>query len=160
MKQLDLRDIHLPETSLWWPPAPGWWLLLGLLLLCGILALWWYRRRSNPTLARLCMREFEAIRRAHASGQSEQATLNAIARLLRRALISYAGRPQLAACTGTEWRQRLEQLAPRHGFSEAQLQLLTYERYRAQPECDIDGLLRACESWIRQLPQGRPRVST
>ena len=159
MNQLDLRDIHLPETSLWWPPAPGWWLLLGLSLLGGVFALWWYRRRSNPPLPRLCMREFEAIRRAHTAGQSEQVTLNAVARLLRRALISYDGRSQLAACTGAEWRRRREQLAPRHGFSEAQLQLLAYDRYRAQPECDIDDLLRACESWIRQLPRGRPRVS-
>lgn len=159
MKQLDLRDIRLPETSLWWPPAPGWWLLLGLLLLGGIVVLWWYRRRSNPPLARLCMRELEAIRRAHAAGQSDHATLNAIARLLRRALISYGGRAQIAASTGTAWRQRLEQLAPHHGFSESQLQLLAYERYRAHPQCDIDGLLRACESWIRQLPRGRSGVS-
>ena len=32
MNELQLRDIHLPESSLWWPPAPGWWILALLLI--------------------------------------------------------------------------------------------------------------------------------
>ncbi len=36
--QLPLRDIHLPGSIGWWPPAPGWWLLAGLLLAALVFA--------------------------------------------------------------------------------------------------------------------------
>ena len=104
------------------------------------------------------MREFELIREAHEKGQSEHATVNAVARLMRRILISYRGREAHAASTGEALLAELEQLAPKHGFSEGQLQLLARERYRAQVDCDVDGLLQACESWIRNLPRGRENV--
>ena len=159
MNEFRFHDIELPETSLWWPPAPGWWLLLVLLLLLAFLLRWAIRRRRHPPLARICLGKLEAIRRAHEAGQSDHATLGAIGRLLRRVLISYGGRAERAATTGMALRRQLEQLVSQQEFSEAQLQLLARERYRADPECDIDGLLRACESWIRRLPRGAQHVS-
>ncbi len=42
-----LRDIHLPETGGFWPPAPGWWLLALLLLLIAAGAIWLIRRRHK-----------------------------------------------------------------------------------------------------------------
>lgn len=158
MNEIRLHDILLPETSLWWPPAPGWWLALLLLILFGLLAWWLIRRLRNPPLARLCLDELRAIRRARDAGQGDHATLAEISRLLRRVLISYGGRAQRAASTGSDWMRQLQQLAA-HDFSEAQLHLLARERYRANPEGDIDGLLQACETWIRRLPRGAQRVS-
>ncbi len=159
MNELELRDIHLPDVSLWWPPAPGWW-LLALLLVMLALALPWLRRRyRHKPLSRLSLREFELIREAHTDGQSAQATVSQVARLLRRVLISYRGRERHAASTGEDWLAELEQLVPRHGFSDDQLRLLTRDRYRAQLDGDVDGLLRACEKWIRNLPRGRNHVS-
>ena len=159
MKELELRDIHLPDVSLWWPPAPGWWLLALLLVLFALTLPWLRRRFRYKPLSRLSLREFELIREAHANGQSAQATVSQVARLLRRVLISYRGRGGHAASTGEDWLAELEQLAPRHGFSDDQLRLLTRDRYRAHLDCDVDGLLRACESWIRNLPRGRDHVS-
>ena len=159
MNELELRDIHLPQTSLWWPPAPGWWLLLALLLLLGLVVIWLIWRRHHQPLPKLSLRELEIIRRARADGQSENATINAVARLLRRTLISYYGRETQAATTGAAWTEQLQRLAPRRGFSERQLRLLSYDRYQANPDCDVDGLLQACESWIRNLPRKVPRVS-
>ena len=39
-----LRDIHLPDTGGFWPPAPGWWLLALLSLTALALAVLWWRR--------------------------------------------------------------------------------------------------------------------
>ncbi len=159
MKELELRDIHLPDGSLWWPPAPGWWLLLAILLILAAGILWLVWRRRHPPLAKHSMHELERIRQAYRGGQDERATVNAVARLLRRTLISYRGRRLHAAATGANWLAELEQLAPKHGFSAAQLQFLARDRYQASVECDVDSLLQACENWIRKLPRGQGHVS-
>lgn len=159
MKGLELRDIHLPEAGLWWPPAPGWWALITLILLLAAGLLWLDRRRRRSPLARLSMGELEHIRRAYRGGLDERATVSAVARLLRRTLISYRGRARHAAATGESWLTELEQLAPRHGFSAAHLQLLAHDRYQATFECDVDSLLQACENWTRHLPRGQGNVS-
>ena len=155
----ELRDIHLPDASLWWPPAPGWWLLLGFVALAAALAWWIVQIRRHPSPRRLSLRELDDIRVAHASERDDRAALDAISRLLRRTLISYRGRPANAASTGEAWREQLESLAPRHGFSDSELRWLSHERYRPHPDCDVEQLLRACERWIRALPRGGQHVS-
>jgi len=34
--ELALRDIHLPNSLLWWPLAPGWWMLLVIVILIAL----------------------------------------------------------------------------------------------------------------------------
>ena len=54
MNQPELRDIHLPEASLWWPPAPGWWISLALILLLAWLLpslLRWLRHKPLRRLS-------------------------------------------------------------------------------------------------------------
>jgi hypothetical protein len=158
MNPLELRDIHLPEASLWWPPAPGWW--LGLLLVAGLAILLprllrWYRHKP---LGRVSLLELERIRRAYDQGESEREVLNEVASLLRRVTISYYGRNAAAAATGVDWLRQLRQLSPDSGFTERQLELLVRERYRAHCELDIEQLLQGCERWLRALPRSGSHV--
>jgi hypothetical protein len=159
MNQPELRDIHLPDVSLWWPPAPGWW--IGLLLI--LLLLWllphllrWLRHKPAK---RLSLQELERIRRGYKEGRSGSAVLRDVTTLLRRVIISYYGREQYAAFTGSQWIEQLQRLAPGSGFSDQQLQLLAHDRYRAQCEFDVDALLRSLEQWLRALPRGKQHVS-
>ena len=158
MNALELRDIHLPEASLWWPPAPGWW--LGLLLIVGLAILLprllsWYRHKP---LRRVSLQELARIRQAYKQGQSERDVLNEVAGLLRRVTISYYGRNATAAATGVDWLRHLQRLSPDTGFSAQQLELLVRERYRPQCEFDIEQLLQGCERWLRALPRSRNHV--
>ncbi|WP_417500789.1 DUF4381 domain-containing protein [Marinobacter sp.] len=41
----ELRDIHLPQTGGFWPPAPGWWVLAFALLVAIAILIWALRRR-------------------------------------------------------------------------------------------------------------------
>jgi Domain of unknown function (DUF4381) len=159
MNELKLKDIHLPEVSLWWPPAPGWWLALLLLLMLLVILLWAIRRIKQKPLRRLCLRELERIRQQRDSGLSDSDVLGDIAVLLRRALISYHGRDAYAASTGDAWIKQLQQVVPRHGFDSAQLQLLARDRYKPGCRYDIENLLLSCERWLRALPRREPRVS-
>lgn len=49
-RDLDLRDIHLPNGVDWLPLAPGWWWLLGVAcaVLFAVLLVRAYRRRRSP----------------------------------------------------------------------------------------------------------------
>ena len=157
MNQPELRDIHLPDASLWWPPAPGWW--IGLLLI--LLLLWLLPRllrwlRHKPA-KRLSLQELERIRRGYKEGQSEIAVLRDVTTLLRRVVISYYGRDYNAAFTGSQWIDQVQQLAPGAGFNGQQLQLLAHDRYRAQCEFDVDALLQSLEQWLRALPRKSSR---
>jgi len=149
----ELRDIHLPADSPWWPPAPGWWLLLLLAALALAGYLWWRRRRQNPPPARLSLRELARIRQDFRAGRVDRrAAGDALAAVLRRVLMVYRGRAAAAASTGDGWLAQLEELAPRQSFSNEQLQWLARGRYRRDADCDVDALLAACEGWMRSLP--------
>ena len=155
MNPLELRDIHLPEASLWWPPATGWWLLLLLLILVCLLLPWWLRRSRQKPLRGLSLSQLQRIKQEHRNGLSDKAVVEQVGTLLRRILISYRDRDGNAASTGNLWLAQLSSLSGTGSFSEEQLDLLAFARYKADPDCDIGGLLKACESWIRALPRGR-----
>ena len=159
MNQPELRDIHLPDVSLWWPPAPGWWIsLLLVLLLIWLLPRLWSWLRHKPA-KRMSLLELERIRRSYKEGQSDRAVVRDVSALLRRVIISYYGREQYAAFTGNQWIDQLQRLAPGSGFNDQQLQLLAHDRYRAQCEFDVDALLLSLEQWLRALPRGKQHVS-
>ncbi|MCP4332677.1 MAG: DUF4381 domain-containing protein [Gammaproteobacteria bacterium] len=158
MNELELRDIHLPDAGLWWPPAPGWWLALALLVALLLLVPWLVRRIRHKPVKRLCLRELQDIRQKMALGQAKKTVVGDTATLLRRAVMAYRGRSGFAASTGDDWLQQLQNLVPAQRFSQAQLDLLAHHRYRRDFECDLDSLLEACERWIRALPRSRVDV--
>lgn len=159
MNELALKDIHLPDSSLWWPPAPGWWLLLLSMVLLALLLPRIIRRLRHKPLNRLCLQELDTIRQRLGAGQSKDAALRDTAALLRRTLIAYRGRDGFAASTGNDWVHQLQALTAGDRFSRAQLELLAHRRYQRDSDCDIDGLLQACEHWLRALPRGVAHVS-
>lgn len=159
MNELELRDIHLPEMSLWWPPAPGWWVVLLLLLVLPVILFWAIRWIKHKPLHRLSLRELDRIRQRHSEGSSDKDVLADIAVLLRRTMISYHGRDACAASAGGVWIEQLQQVMPQHGFSDEQLQLLSRDRYKLDYTCDIGNLLQTCERWLRALPRSESRVS-
>ena len=153
MNELELRDIHLPDASLWWPPAPGWWLVLLTLLAVAVAIPRLRRWLRHKPLSRLSMIELQRIRRDYDDEGDVKATVNEIACLLRRTLISYKGRSAHAASAGEAWLDELQRLTPHQDFDDEQLHLLARNRYQPEYECDIEALLAACERWIRSLPR-------
>ena len=157
MNQLELRDIHLPDDSLWWPLAPGWWLLVLLLIvLAGLF--WWlrkhYRRRG---LYRSCQRQFSQLRSDIIKGQSENAVTE-ISTFLRRVLISYQGRDSSAGLSGENWIAAIRKLDQASIFNDEQIEFLAYAQYQQNASCDIDDLLTKTGHWVRQLPKEPDRA--
>lgn len=45
--QLVLRDVHVPASPSWWPPAPGWWVVVVVALAVALALLAWSHRRRK-----------------------------------------------------------------------------------------------------------------
>lgn len=105
-----LKDIHLPASQGWWPPAPGWWLLglAALIALAAAVALW--RRRRKRTLWRREARKALAVLESRATASDDWfAELNSL--LKRAARQSYPSRhPE--TLSGTAWVEFLLDTGP------------------------------------------------
>ncbi len=159
MKELGLKDIHLPDAGLWWPLAPGWWMLVILVLLVIFYLprlLRWLRWKPVKTLS---LGELARIRIDLQDGLDEQRALQEISILLRRTVISYRGRVIGASITGKSWVDQLRQLAGDECFTADQNEWLRIGQYQPSTRCDLSAMLHSCESWIRSLPRRVPDVA-
>jgi hypothetical protein len=168
MNELELKDIHLPDSILWWPPAPGWWVLgvvfiIFLFLMLLLLPKLWRWLRYKPVRS-LSLKEFYLIKQSHQQQADQKQTLQAITTLLRRTVMSKSGRIGHAGVVGDDWINQLNQMSQKDCFTQAQGELLKHGRYQpaieGQNKADIDSLLQSCENWIKSLPKGGSHAAT
>jgi hypothetical protein len=150
MEPLPLRDIHLPDSVDFWPPAPGWWLLAVLLPLLIFLCRYFYKRIRRQTAAKTAAKLLSAIRRD--SGADARQTLAALSALLRRVAISTAPRSDVASLRGEAWLSYLDQSLPDAPFSQGPGRCLADGHYRQTPPADaeLEALFELCERWLKQ----------
>ena len=99
--QLPLRDLHLPEAVGWWPLAPGWWALIALAV-AGLIYLlyrqflvWRWNASRRTALAALAR-----VRREYEQGADALAIAKELSELVRRSMLAYAPRDEVAGLTG------------------------------------------------------------
>ena len=103
-EHIPLRDLHLPEAISWWPLAPGWWVVIalavvGLIYLCRLYLRFHARgaaRRHALTQLQVLTAEFEQHRDAVTFSSN-------LSELLRRTMLAYAPRDEVAGLIGDEW---------------------------------------------------------
>ena len=157
--QLPLRDIHLPEAVSWWPLAPGWWVLIciaaaGLLYFLYKEFLKW---RANAA-RRVALSELRRVRTEYEAGADVLALSKALSELLRRAMLAYAPRSEVAGLTGDEWLAWLDRDLDRPWFREGAGRSLLVLPYRdpvkVGADVDVEGMLAAVRERLR-TPVGR-----
>ncbi len=166
---MPLREIHLPESIGWWPPAPGWWILPGLVLL--VAAVTWYcqllYQRRKYSAINMARKELAEIKSRYAADRDARHCVRSVSGLLRRLCISVFPRTESAGLTGAEWLAFLRGAAQseagggesRDGgqkTGDERLQhigkLLLEAPYRQQVvEEDVDSLIGFCSDWIGSL---------
>ena len=135
---IPLRDLHLPDAVGWWPLAPGWWVVIAI----AVAALGW-----------LCVQAFKANRRSaarrHALKQLERYSRDytqhgdavrlgtELSELVRRTMLAYAPRKQVAGLTGEAWLAWLDKGLDRSHFVDGDGRPLIEWPYR-EPETQIE----------------------
>ena len=146
--QIPLRDLHLPEMIGWWTLAPGWWFLmmlgvagLGYLLYQAFLK--WRRNAAR----RIALRELSRIQNEYKHGVDETSLAIELSELLRRTMLAYAPRDEVAGLTGASWLQWLDQGLDDRPFSEGSgrdVESLPYRNRDAiADDVDVEGLIKA-----------------
>jgi hypothetical protein len=151
-----LRDIHLPQSVSWWPPAPGWWLLAILLLLAlGVTARWMWLRYQRGAYRRAGVAELEQLLANWRTSSDTGAFLQQLNALLKRvALYSFPG-ADVAAMNGAGWTAFLDQQwrearskRPENLFSGGPLE---YGPYVATlDDVDVQTLNQSSLLWLRE----------
>jgi len=159
-EQLPLRDLHLPDVIGLWPLAPGWWVLIALAaagvgyLLYKQFLIWrWNAAR------RLALRELGRVRTEFENGADALSLGKQLSELVRRSMLAYAPRGEVAGLTGDNWLAWLDRGLDGKPFSEGpgkSLETLPYQRpENIADEVDISGLFEAVRERLKTpLPGG------
>lgn len=143
-----LKDIHLPDAIVWWPPALGWWLVaiisLSLITLLTIfISRYWIKTRYK----RHAIKQLNHI---IAQQNSYQDDVHALSELLRQTAIA-AEIPAVKKMHGEQWQQLLQTHMP-----EQDAYFFAIGRYQQpQPENQsTEQLHSAVASWIKKHKTG------
>jgi Domain of unknown function (DUF4381) len=154
-QQLDLKDIHLPETVSWWPPAVGYWIVLSCTVICIMTYLSIKAYRKRHAIKRSALHEFNLIKKSYASNSNKKQLVTSLSELLRRAAISTYPLSDCAGLTGKQWLSWLDKQLSKStlNFSDGPGYLLTDFIYSSSQQAnDIDDLMSLTLQWLKQLP--------
>lgn len=156
---LPLRDLHLPEPVSWWPPAPGWWflsLVLAILIAYGLTRA--YGRRRQNAARRYALRELARCEAEYMEHRNPVLLGKQLSQLLRRGMLAYAPREEIAGLTGDEWLNWLDRDMPLPYFhTEGGKSLLELPYRNPQDDCsdiDVDAMLSAVRMRLKVPLEG------
>ena len=158
-EQIPLRDLHLPEAIGWWPLAPGWWILIALAVggLLYLLYRAWRHWRSNLP-RRIALRELKKLRSEYRHGADAISLSKRLSQLLRRAMLAYASRDEVAGLTGQSWLEWLDRGLEGQPFTKGpgrQIGSLPYVRADCQDaEADIAAMIDTVRLRLKTPLQG------
>ena len=147
-QQIPLRDLHLPEMIGWWPLAPGWWFLIALVVAgLGYLLYQSFAKWRRSAARRIALKELARIQNDYKYGVDEISLAIELSELLRRTMLAYAPRNEVAGLTGESWLQWLDRGLDDRPFSEGSGQNVESWPYRCpdaiEDDVDVEGLIRA-----------------
>ena len=128
--------------------APGWWILIAIALVgLGFLIRAWLKVRARGAARRFALRQLqEIVNEYEASKNPVEFGVN-LSELLRRTMLAYAPRLDVAGLTGEAWLQWLDEGLAQPVFSSGpgrQLLELPYRRPDAElGVADVDQLVAA-----------------
>jgi len=135
---IPIRDLHLPAAIGWWPLAPGWWVVIAVLGV-GLVFLMrmWLRTYSRGAARRHALRQLDRYSRDYMSHLNGVLIGTQLSELLRRTMLAYAPRADVAGLTGEAWLKWLDQDLDRSHFVAGDGRYLIEWPYR-DPGSQVD----------------------
>ena len=110
---LPLRDLHLPGAIGWWPLAPGWWVLIAIVAAFAAWFAWReYRLWRFNAPRRHALRELARYESEYLEHRNPVVLGKQVSELLRRGMLAYAPRAEVAGLTGEAWLAWLDEGLP------------------------------------------------
>ncbi|VAW98600.1 hypothetical protein MNBD_GAMMA22-1579 [hydrothermal vent metagenome] len=109
---LALRDIHLPDSILWWPLAPGWWIVAVLIVILA-LSLYVYKKTYfSRKLKKNIKLELEHCNQQYLNKKNAQIFIQQLSSLLRRVSLHQFEDKNIAKLHGVAWLEFLDSKLP------------------------------------------------
>ncbi len=136
--ELPIRDLHLPDPVSFWPLAPGWWVLIALVAIGLVVLLRKALQAHRESAARrLALRQLKQHAGDYMRHGNAVQLATELSELLRRTMLAYAPRQEVAGLTGEEWLSWLDRDLDRSHFLEGDGRPLIEWPYR-DPELPVD----------------------
>ena len=136
--EIGIRDLHLPDAIGWWPLAPGWWVLIAV----ALTGLYFLLRRLAGAYAagaarRHALKQLKAYSAAYLQHGNSVLFGSQLSELVRRTMLAYAPRGEVAGLTGEDWLAWLDRDLDRSHFAEGDGRALIEWPYR-HPDSIVD----------------------
>jgi hypothetical protein len=142
----ELRDIHVPQVSMWWPLASGWWILLALLVAAIAAGVYFLRRRAAwKRHVDAVLGDLREATARYAEDGNVAAFATAASQLLRR--VARTRDPHSVVLKGMAWHDTLATLSPRQDVQR--LSAIEDAIYRPEATLDVLPTARDVEAWVR-----------
>jgi hypothetical protein len=139
-EQIPLRDLHLPEAISWWPLAPGWWVVIVLVaVVLGYGLRHYLRTYARGAARRRALQKLNELTAEFEQHHDAIAFSGSLSELLRRTMLAYAPRHEVAGLTGDEWLAWLDRDLDQPRFQSATGRKLLELPYR-RPGGDVSAM--------------------
>jgi len=151
-----LRDIHLPEPVVFFPPPVGWWLLAGLVA-GGLVGSVFFMRRHLRRIQRSALRELSALELAYIREKDVHGMASALSCLLKRFALAQFPADAVAPLYGESWLVFLDKAGGTERFCHGAGRNLLVWPYRKVEDGNMDELFELVRCWIENHPYRRRR---
>ncbi|MGO4331616.1 DUF4381 domain-containing protein [Cupriavidus sp. 2TAF22] len=148
-----LQEIPTPAPVSWLPQTWGWAVLAALLLTVLALLAWRvYRRRQASRYRREALAELARIEAMLADEHSRAGALAALPALVKRVVLAFAPRAQVASLSAQAWLAYLDGTWRAGSFTSGPGRLLPELAYGSQPPAaaEVTALVALLRDWIGQ----------
>lgn len=131
-----LKDVVLPVSPGWWPPAIGWWVVLSaMLILCGVI-LWLLKARQQKhkldVWRTMALEEHQRIKSDFDKSGNHAGAVAQLSVLMRRVALAVQSRRGVASLTDDLWLASLDAMGQTTEYSNGIGSLLNRHPYQRE----------------------------